>query len=81
MLLNVVSAKYLADYSVLISFSNGVEKIVDLKETIFHDHRAIFQSLKEVDYFKQFHLAFNTIVWQNQADFAPEFLYDIGRNV
>ena len=81
MILNVVEAKYIEDYKVVLKFDDGVKKLVDLKETIFGDRRAIFQPLRQQDFFKNFRLEFNTITWQNEADFAPEYLYEIGSSI
>ena len=81
MILNVVSAEYAGEYKVKLQFDNGVKKIVDLKETIFNDRRAIFEPLQQKDFFKNFCVKFNTITWQNEADFAPEFLYEIGSSL
>ncbi|MBI4645651.1 MAG: DUF2442 domain-containing protein [Bacteroidia bacterium] len=79
MLLNVINARYLKDYCILLEFDNGEEKIVDLKYTIMNDKREIFHPLKDINYFKIFSIPFNTIEWANGADFAPEYLYEIGK--
>jgi hypothetical protein len=34
----------------------------------------VFIPLKELDFFKKFHVSANTIEWENGADFAPEYL-------
>jgi hypothetical protein len=39
----------------------------------------IFEPLKEKNYFATFVIKFNTIEWDNGADFAPEYLYQIGK--
>lgn len=78
MILNVIEAHHIRDYVVRLKFNNGEIKVVDLQETIFEDHRQIFKSLEDLDYFKNFKIKFNTITWANEADFAPEFLYDLG---
>ena len=75
MFLEVKEANYISDYKILIEFNNGVTKIVDLKNELDGE---IFEPLKDKQYFKQFYINFNTIEWKNGADFAPEFLYEIG---
>jgi len=81
MILNVIDAKYLQDYEIWLKFDNGFEKIVDLKDTIFNEHRKIFELLRKKEYFKNFTIKYNTIVWPNEADFAPEFLFEIGEEI
>ena len=80
MILNVTKAEYVGDYKVVLQFDNGERKIVDLKDTIFNDRRAIFEPLRKKDFFRDFQLKFNTITWKNEADFAPEFLYELGHS-
>lgn len=75
MFLEVINAKYLKNYELLLSFNNNEQKIVDLKDKL---NGEIFEPLKDVEFFKKFKINFNTIEWENGADFAPEFLYQIG---
>lgn len=77
MLLEVNSAKYLEAYTVFLTFNNGFEAPADLRDTIFHDSRMIFHPLRQPSYFKQFMIKYNSMCWDNEADFAPEFLYDL----
>jgi len=79
MLLSVIKANYLRDYMIALVFNDGESETVDLKETIFNDHRKIFDPLRQPDYFRNFKIKFNTIVWENEADFAPEFLLELGK--
>ncbi len=60
-------------------FNNGESVLTDLKDVIFADTRKIFLPLRDVDYFKSFTVKFNTITWGNEADFAPEFLLELGK--
>ncbi|GAK57749.1 hypothetical protein U27_04716 [Candidatus Vecturithrix granuli] len=77
MLLEVVSANYLGAYKAFLTFNNGYQATVDLHDTVFHDPRIIFRPLRQPEYFKQFTVKLNTMCWENEADFAPEFLYDL----
>ena len=79
MILNVISAEYKGAYKVFLSFNNGESFLVDLEETLFKDHRKIFEPLRNPPYFKNFKIKLNTITWENEADFAPEFLLEQGR--
>ena len=75
--ISVTKAEYVKEYSILLNFDNGEKGIVDLKSTIFNDHRKIFEPLRKIEFFKKFSLDSWTIVWENQLDLAPEFLYEL----
>jgi len=79
MIINVVNAEYKEGFIIFLSFSNKESVIVDLKMTIYSDHRKIFEPLRDVEYFKTFKIRLNTITWDNEADFAPEFLLELGK--
>jgi len=74
MLIKVINAKYVKDYEIEFSFNDGIKKIIDLKNEI---DGPIFEPLKSKEYFKNFKTNRWTIEWENGADFAPEFLYDL----
>jgi hypothetical protein len=79
MILNVTSAEYKGGYQVFLTFNNGDSILIDLKGSIFNDDRKIFIPLKDMEYFKTFKIKLNTITWENEADFAPEFLIELGK--
>ncbi|MCD4664854.1 MAG: DUF2442 domain-containing protein [Bacteroidales bacterium] len=80
MIVSVTKAEYIKDYSIMLNFDNGVKGVVDLKSTIFNDHRKIFEPLKNIEFFKKFSLDSWTIVWSNELDLAPEYLYSLIEN-
>ncbi len=73
MILHVIQAKYKKDYQIWLKFNDGSEGIVDLKDELYGE---IFEPLKDSKLFKKFKIdkELETVVWQNGADFAPEFL-------
>lgn len=75
MFLEINKAEYLGDYRIRLWFNNDEVRVVDLADSL---HGEAFLPLHDKDYFKQFSIRFNTIEWENGADFAPEYLYKIG---
>jgi hypothetical protein len=73
----VKDVRYLTDYKLKLTFKNNVVKLVDLKP---HLDGEIFEPLKAIDYFKTVRVNpdIDTITWSNEADFSPDFLYEIG---
>lgn len=78
-MISVKKAKYLGQYKLEIEFSTGDIKEVDLEQ---HLEGEVFEPIKKVEYFKTVKVnpEFETIFWDNGADFAPEFLFEIGRD-
>ncbi len=79
MILNVIKAEYKAGYRIFLTFNNGESVLTDLKETLLSDSREVFFPLRDLDYFRNFKIRLNTITWDNEADFAPEFLLELGK--
>ena len=75
MFLEVSNALYLDNYRILLTFNNGETKTVDLQNEL---NGTVYEPLRQLDYFKNFKIKFNTIEWSNGADYAPEYLYEIG---
>ena len=76
----VIEASYLGGYKLKVHFDNGESKVVDL---LPHIDGPIFEPLKDLDFFRSFYVNhdIDTIVWPNNADFSPDFLYEIGQKV
>jgi hypothetical protein len=77
MLLCVIKASHCGDYKLLLTFNSGETRFADLEKTLMNETRQIFFPLRDKEYFRKFTVRFNTVAWENEADFAPEFLYDI----
>lgn len=69
----VVSAKYVSDYLINISFDNSVQKVIDISQWF---KGPIFGPLKSKAFFKKFFVDATSIAWPNGADIFPEALYD-----
>ena len=68
----VISAKANDDFTLDLKFNDGANKRFDVKPYL---EKGIFTELKNLDYFKNIKIAFGTVQWQNEQDFAPETLY------
>lgn len=71
MFTEVVRAEYMDGYRIKVWFNNDVVKVVDLKSSL---KGVVFEPLKDLNYFKRFSVKYNTVEWENGADFAPEYL-------
>ena len=76
-MLKITNAKYAGEYKIEIHFNNGQYGIADLKETIKNDKRPIFTQLQDITAFRDFRESHGTVIWSNNADMAPEYLYYI----
>jgi len=78
MFLHAETVEYLAGYKLRLTFSNQVTTDVDLANELYGE---VFEPLRDLKMFQQVCLnpETNTIEWPNGADFAPEFLYDLGQ--
>ena len=78
MIPRVESVQYVGDYVVHVRFSDNTEGDLDLSDELYGE---VFEPLKDQRLFAQVavHPEFQTLVWPNGADFAPEFLYEMIR--
>ncbi|MBI1870650.1 MAG: DUF2442 domain-containing protein [Chlamydiae bacterium] len=75
MILHIVKARYKKKYMIWLRLNDGSEGIVDLKDELYGE---MFEPLKNIKRFKSFRVdpELETLVWENGADLAPEFLRD-----
>jgi hypothetical protein len=76
----VKSVQYVSAYRLLLTFEDARTRLVDLAP---HLEGEVFEPLKRLEYFKRVRINgdLDTIVWENGADFSPDFLYEIGTEV
>lgn len=74
MFLEITQASYINDYKLSLKFNDGAEMTVDLENEL---NGSVFNPLKDKSKFRKFSIVFNTIEWENGADFAPEYLYEL----
>jgi hypothetical protein len=68
----VVDAKANDDLTLDLRFSDGTLRRFDAKPYL---DKGVFRELNNVGYFKNFTIAYGTVTWPNEQDFAPETLY------
>lgn len=80
MFLHVTKVEYLRDYRLLLEFDDGTLREVDLEKDLYGE---MFEPLKDFDLFRQVFVNSDTstIEWPNGADFAPEYLHELGEAV
>lgn len=80
MFIHVEQVEYLDSCRLRLTFNNQAIADVDLAHELYGE---IFEPLKDIESFKQVFLnpETKTIEWPNGADFAPEFLYDLGQPI
>ncbi|MEI8295043.1 MAG: DUF2442 domain-containing protein [Alphaproteobacteria bacterium] len=73
MFIHVQDAHYVKNFTVWVSFDDGIEGTINLKDFL---KGQIFEPLQDVKVFKEvfYDPTTGTICWPNGADFAPEFL-------
>ena len=80
-MIEVIEAKYLGDYKIWLKFNNGESGEVNLETELWGP---VFEPLKDKKIFSRFKVSstLGTITWENEADFAPEFLlYEIKKGL
>jgi hypothetical protein len=75
-MLEVTHAEYLDGHRIRVRFSNDQHGVVDLAEALWGP---MFLPLKDPAVFRRFEVSelLHTICWENDADLAPEYLYDL----
>lgn len=60
------------DYSLILNFSNGEVKKFNANNLI---KSGVFAKLSDINLFKQVHVDYGTVVWNEDLDICPNYLY------
>jgi hypothetical protein len=73
-LLTVKSVQPLPDYKLLVRFSTGEEKEINITSLL---DEPVFKPLHDVTVFNSVYIDYGTVVWNDGSiDIAPEYLYE-----
>jgi len=68
----VIAAKAIEGHRLRLTFSDGSVRVFAATPYL---KMGIFTELQDPNYFRDFKIAFGTVQWPNEQDFAPETLY------
>jgi hypothetical protein len=73
----ITDVVYVGEYKLRVRFEDDATKLVDLAP---HLDGPVFEPLKDLSFFAHARLNsdIDTVVWPNNADFSPDFLYSVG---
>ncbi len=73
-MVQVTAAEHVDGCRIRVSFTNGESGVVDLKDALWGP---VFEPLRDSAFFRRLRVSevLHTVCWENDADFAPEFLY------
>lgn len=77
----VTGVKARPNYELEVSFIDGTEGRVEMREMIFSDKAGVFTALRQPKMFAAVGVQDAAVVWENGLDLAPDAMYDeIKRN-
>jgi hypothetical protein len=74
-MIHVINIELKNDYNVFVEFNNGKNGIINFKKILEEDHRETIKELLNKELFKTVKINLNTLCWDNEVDFAPDYLY------
>ena len=76
MILHIIEACVVGPTSLVVTFNDGVKRRVNVRPLL---HGPVFEPLNDPSYFATVTVdsTLGTVVWPNDADLAPEALYEL----
>jgi len=72
----VRSVELLPDYSLLVTFRDGLSGTVSLKERVNRANAGVFAALADPAAFADVSVVFGAVTWRNGVDLAPDAMYE-----
>lgn len=75
MIKDVISAVYMGEYKIEVTFEDGATEIVDFSKYL--SKGGVFEKFKDIKFFKTFKIneELGVLTWGDKIDIAPETLY------
>lgn len=67
------------DFTLLITFAKGKKRLFDCKKFLFDDDFS--NKIQDITFFMQAKADHNTVMWSEDIDIAPEFLYKNSKKI
>lgn len=74
-MVHVINVELKNEYNVYVEFNNGEKGTINFRDILENDHREIIRELLNKDLFKTIKVNLNTLCWDNEVDFAPDYLF------
>ena len=75
-MIRVINAELKNDYRISVEFNNGIRGLIDFRNILEEDHREVIRELLNKELFRTVKVNLNTLCWDNNVDFAPDYLYE-----
>jgi hypothetical protein len=75
MILHVTKMENTGDFKVYVEFNDGFKGIIDFKDILAQERSEWVRELLDPAMFNTVRLDYYTLCWDNELDFAPEYLY------
>ena len=76
MIISVINAELRDDYEVYVEFDNGANGVIDFKKILEDERSQLMRDLLNKELFKTMKINLDTLCWDNDVDFAPDYLYE-----
>jgi hypothetical protein len=74
-MIKVIEARYLGDFQIALSFSNGAEGVFDGK-ALLQRNGPLLEPLCDEQYFRRFFIDAGALCWPNGLELSPARLYE-----